>query len=85
MIVATQLFRRMKMGRVFALAMCAVIVGVACAALDSAPQSDAAAPLGLDELKKLRIPELKKFLAARGQTCDGCAEKDDYVQLALYV
>ena len=44
---------------------------------------DAPVSVTLQSLKKLRIPELKKFLAERGQTCDGCAEKSDFVDLAL--
>ena len=45
---------------------------------------DAAAALQTkEELSKLRIPALKAMLAARGQACEGCAEKDDFVTLAF--
>lgn len=49
----------------------------------AADDGDAPVAVTLQSLKKLRIPELKKFLAERGQTCDGCAEKSDFVDLAL--
>lgn len=51
-------------------------------AADSASPASAPAPLSLAELRALRVPALKAMLAARGQECDGCAEKDDYVALA---
>lgn len=35
--------------------------------------------LSREALKKMKVSELKKMLADRGQVCDGCAEKADYV------
>ncbi len=53
------------------------------AAADGAASASAppAAPLTSAELRKLRIPALKEMLAARGQVCEGCAEKHDFVKL----
>ena len=51
----------------------------ASAATDGAAPSTA--PLTTAELRKLRIPALKEMLAARGQVCEGCAEKHDFVKL----
>jgi len=37
--------------------------------------------LGLGEVRKLRLKDIRGRLAARGLECRGCAEKDDYAQL----
>jgi len=35
------------------------------------------------EIKKMRTKQLRTFLYARGVTCKGCAEKDDFVKMAM--
>ena len=47
------------------------------------PRCAAGDALTREELSKMRVPALKAFLAARGQACEGCAEKDDFVALAF--
>lgn len=32
-------------------------------------------------LKKLKVSELKQILSDWGETCRGCTEKDEYIQL----
>ena len=39
----------------------------------------AAAVLEIEDVKKLRVKEIRKLLAARGQACTGCVEKDEFV------
>lgn len=36
-----------------------------------------------EDVRKMNIKGLKQFLSERGLTCDGCAEKRDYLDLAL--
>eukprot|EP00658_Telonema_sp_P-2_P069355 TRINITY_DN5852_c0_g1_i3.p1 TRINITY_DN5852_c0_g1~~TRINITY_DN5852_c0_g1_i3.p1 ORF type:complete len:140 (+),score=40.27 TRINITY_DN5852_c0_g1_i3:173-592(+) len=36
-----------------------------------------------EEIRKMRVKQLRTFLFDRGVTCKGCAEKDDFVQLAI--
>jgi len=44
--------------------------------------ADAAPALrSIDEIKKMRIKEIRALLAERGLACSGCAEKADYEQL----
>lgn len=43
----------------------------------------AVAELTIDEVRKFKIAELKQRLKAKGLTCNGCAEKDDYVNLYM--
>lgn len=62
-------------------ALSVLLIGSALAE-DAPPVAAESIPATLEELKKLRIPELKKFLLARGKVCDGCAEKADFVELA---
>ena len=38
-----------------------------------------------DDLKALKIKDLRALLASRGRSCEGCSEKADYVDLALEV
>ena len=50
---------------------------------DAPPAEDAAAPpADKPALSKLKISALKAILASRGTSCDGCAEKADYVEKA---
>ncbi|KAI9018805.1 hypothetical protein DFJ74DRAFT_675036 [Hyaloraphidium curvatum] len=49
----------------------------------SAEPGSAAEALSEEAVSKMKIKELKKFLADRGQACAGCAEKRDYVEVAL--
>lgn len=64
-----------------------VAEGAAAAAAPAAADGAAStsvpptAPLTSAELRKLRIPALKEMLAARGQVCEGCAEKHDFIKL----
>jgi len=39
--------------------------------------------LSIDDIRKLKIAELKNRLKLKGLTCNGCAEKDDYVNLYM--
>ena len=39
--------------------------------------------LSPEEVKKLRVKQLKSILADRGVTCDGCLEKEEFVQKVL--
>mmetsp|Transcript_22498 Transcript_22498/g.60870 ORF Transcript_22498/g.60870 Transcript_22498/m.60870 type:complete len:133 (-) Transcript_22498:257-655(-) len=43
--------------------------------------SFAADPTTEDECRKLRTKALREFLWRKGQKCQGCAEKEDYVDL----
>ena len=43
---------------------------------------DASIPESID-FSKMRIKQLKKFLHERGLECKGCAEKTDYVKMAM--
>merc|ERR1712195_125271 len=36
-----------------------------------------------EEIRKMRVKQLRKFLYDRDITCKGCAEKDDFVKLAI--
>jgi len=54
-----------------------------CADADAGAGAGAAPLLTREELEKLRVPALKAMLSARGQACEGCAEKADFVALAL--
>ena len=42
-------------------------------------KGEGSAELSLEEVKKLRVKDLRKGLAARGQACSGCVEKDEFV------
>jgi len=53
---------------------------------DDAPAPDASIPAteaAPVDFNKMRTKELRRWLADRGLACKGCAEKDDFVKLAL--
>ena len=55
------------------------LIGVIVAVLTLMSRGDEQGELTIDEIKKLKVKEIRKRLDERGQKCSGCVEKDEYV------
>lgn len=60
----------------------AVVVLLLCCFFSGAAAEEKA-PTTEAEFKKLKVKDLKKFLEDRGQSCDGCEEKSEFVRECL--
>ena len=56
-------------------------ISIVCLLLVFLGMTIAADELSIDEIRKLKIADLKKRLKLKGLVCNGCAEKEDFVNL----